>query len=266
MGWEEFAERFAAVDWYSPERVRLVAESVPDAQLHLDLEQLDRPFAGREFAGLPDVQAAVASHIEHDLRLRTGPDHSETLALFTALLKVYMELGRLVPPERLNARSQQDGPRLVARVLQFRGLRAAAAPAPRDAGPAPGRGPAVHRPGAGGHRGGGIGPVRRHVGPGRRHGVRHRADRGPPTGAVGCPALRIRCWASCTAPASVPNSSCSARTACSRRGGCWSRTTTSCSARGRTAAHGCSASARAPPAGGGGICEARDQRGAVPGE
>ena len=107
MGWKEFAERFGAVDWYSPERVRLVDETVPDARLHLDLEQLDRPFAGRGFSGLSDIQAAVTSHIEHDLRLRTGPDHSETLALFTALLQLYMELGRLVPAERLNARSQR---------------------------------------------------------------------------------------------------------------------------------------------------------------
>ncbi len=52
-----------------------------------------------------------------DLELRTGPDHSETLALFTSLLKFYMELGRLVPSERLNARSQRDCPGLVARVL-----------------------------------------------------------------------------------------------------------------------------------------------------
>lgn len=107
IGWAEFAERFAAVDWYSPGRRRLVAETVPDEGLHLDLERLDRPFAGRGFSGMSEVQAAVTSHIEQDLRLRTGPDHSETLALFTALLQVYMELGRLVPPERLNARSQR---------------------------------------------------------------------------------------------------------------------------------------------------------------
>ena len=107
MGWTDFAGRFAAVDWYSPDRARLVAEAVPDKELHLDLERLDRPFADRALAGLPGVQSAVTSHIENDLRLRTGPDHSETLALFTALLKVYMELGRLVPPERLNSRSQQ---------------------------------------------------------------------------------------------------------------------------------------------------------------
>ena len=76
-------------------------------RLHLDLERLDRPFAGQSFAGHAEVQDAVAEYIEHDLALRDGPDHPETMALFVALLKVYMDLGRLVPPERLNARSQQ---------------------------------------------------------------------------------------------------------------------------------------------------------------
>jgi GNAT superfamily N-acetyltransferase len=108
LGWDEFAGRFAALDWYSSARRELVAAAVPDAGLHLDLEQLDKPFGGRLFAGHDDVQAAVDAYIEHDLELRTGPDHPETLALFMALLRVYMELGRIVPPERLNARSQED--------------------------------------------------------------------------------------------------------------------------------------------------------------
>jgi hypothetical protein len=108
LGWDEFAGRFAELDWYSSARRDLVAEAVPDAALHLDLERLDRPFGGQLFAGHDDVQAAVAAYIEHDLELRTGPDHPETQALFMALLKVYMELGRIVPPERLNARSQED--------------------------------------------------------------------------------------------------------------------------------------------------------------
>jgi GNAT superfamily N-acetyltransferase len=108
LGWDEFAERFAAVDWYSSARRELVAAAVPDAELHLDLERLDKPFGGQLFAGHDDVQDAVAAYIEHDLELRTGPDHPETLALFMALLRVYMELGRTVPSGRLNARSQED--------------------------------------------------------------------------------------------------------------------------------------------------------------
>ncbi|MFC7846884.1 FAD/NAD(P)-binding protein [Arthrobacter sp. NPDC057388] len=108
LGWDEFAGRFAAVDWYSSARRELVAAAVPDVELHLDLERLDKPFGGQLFAGHDDVQAAVTAYIEHDLELRTGPDHPETLALFMSLLKVYMELGRIVPPERLNARSQEE--------------------------------------------------------------------------------------------------------------------------------------------------------------
>lgn len=105
--WAEFSSSFAALDWYSTAREELVAASVPDARLHLDLERLDRPFAGQSFPGHAEVQDAVAKYIEHDLVVRDGPDHPETMALFVALLKVYMDLGRLVPAERLNARSQQ---------------------------------------------------------------------------------------------------------------------------------------------------------------
>lgn len=105
--WAEFSARFEELDWYSSAREELVAETVPDPALHLDLERLDRPFTGRQFTEASAVQAAVAGYIEHDLALRDGPDHPETMALFVALLKVYMDLGRLVPADRLNARSQQ---------------------------------------------------------------------------------------------------------------------------------------------------------------
>jgi hypothetical protein len=107
MGWDEFAARYSDLDWYSPSREELVATAIADAGLHLDLERLDRPFTGHRFAGHQEVQDAVVGYIEHDLALRDSPDHPETLALFLALLHVYMEVGRVVPPERLNARSQQ---------------------------------------------------------------------------------------------------------------------------------------------------------------
>ncbi|MGF4043870.1 FAD/NAD(P)-binding protein [Paenarthrobacter nitroguajacolicus] len=105
--WASFEARFDAVDWYSTAREELVAFSVPDPALRLDLEKLDHPLSGCAFASHESVQRSVAAYIQNDLDLRTSPDHSETLALFTALLFVYMDLGRLVPQERLNARSQQ---------------------------------------------------------------------------------------------------------------------------------------------------------------
>jgi hypothetical protein len=106
-GWAEFSAGFAELDWYSTAREDLVAAAIPDPDLWLDLEALDRPFTGKLFGGTADVQAAVARYIEEDLALRDSPHHPETMALFVALLKVYMDLGRLVPAERLNARSQQ---------------------------------------------------------------------------------------------------------------------------------------------------------------
>jgi len=105
--WADFESRFDAVDWYSAAREELVAFSVPDPALRLDLEKLDHPLSGCAFSDHETVQRSVAAYIQRDLDLRTSEDHSETLALFTALLFVYMDLGRLVPQERLNARSQQ---------------------------------------------------------------------------------------------------------------------------------------------------------------
>lgn len=105
--WAEFEARFDALDWYSAAREELVACAVPDPSFRLDLEALDHPLSGCAFADHDAVQRSVAAYIQRDLDLRTSPDHSETLALFTALLFVYMDLGRLVPQERLNARSQQ---------------------------------------------------------------------------------------------------------------------------------------------------------------
>jgi hypothetical protein len=105
--WAEFEASFDALDWYSPAREELVARTVPDPALRLDLESLDQPFSGCAFADHGAVQRAVVKYIRRDLALRTSPDHSETLALFMALLKAYMDLGRLVPQERLNSRSQE---------------------------------------------------------------------------------------------------------------------------------------------------------------
>jgi uncharacterized NAD(P)/FAD-binding protein YdhS len=105
--WTSFEAHFDAVDWYSSDREDLVNFAVPDPALRLDLEKLDHPLSGCAFADHAAVQRSVSAYIQNDLNLRTSPDHSETLALFTALLFVYMDLGRLVPQDRLNARSQQ---------------------------------------------------------------------------------------------------------------------------------------------------------------
>ncbi|MEE2524265.1 FAD/NAD(P)-binding protein [Pseudarthrobacter sp. J75] len=105
--WEEFAGRYAELDWADPRLAGLVASFVPDPELRLDLGSLDRPLAGRQFGSVHAVQEAVTAHIIRDLELRDSPGHPESQGLFLALLGIYMELGRLVPASRLNGASQE---------------------------------------------------------------------------------------------------------------------------------------------------------------
>ena len=104
--WEDFQAGYAAVDWYSPERAALVAAAVPDPSLRLDLETLDHPLRDLRFTDLAQVQRTVTAYLEADLARRTSPEHSETLGLFMALLRVYMEVGRILPQEYLTAESR----------------------------------------------------------------------------------------------------------------------------------------------------------------
>lgn len=106
MGWPEFAERFAEMDWYSASRRALVTAAVPDPSWHLEFEEVNRPFQGRNFADIADIQHAVTEHIAHDLHLRDGGANSETLGLFLGLLGVYMELGRVLPLEAMTPESR----------------------------------------------------------------------------------------------------------------------------------------------------------------
>lgn len=107
LGWEEFDTAYRAAAWGSAELSGLLRHAVPDPRDVLDLRALDRPLEGFEFEDAEQVQEAVVRHVERDLVLRTTPEHSESLALFTGLLRVYMEVGRLVPVHRLDDRSQR---------------------------------------------------------------------------------------------------------------------------------------------------------------
>ena len=107
LPWSAFVPRFDAAAWYSDERRSLVEQAVPAAADRLEFEDLDHPLAGMVFAGSEDVQATVSAHLREDLRLRDGGENSETLGLFLALLRVYSELGRLVPMEVLTPASRR---------------------------------------------------------------------------------------------------------------------------------------------------------------
>lgn len=110
MTWEEFEPAFrSAVEDGTP-RERLIAAAIPDARQRVDLRRLDRPFRGREFSSREHVQQALRDYITEDLRLRTSPSHSETLALFTAIFLVHEAMSNHLPLDRLDEHSRRAYP------------------------------------------------------------------------------------------------------------------------------------------------------------
>ncbi len=103
--WEDFAERYAAVDWYSAEREELVAEAVPAASDRLDFERLDRPLDG-VFADLDTLQKHLREYVADDLARHVDPAHTAELGAFTALLSAYMTSSELASRGGLTPRSR----------------------------------------------------------------------------------------------------------------------------------------------------------------
>ena len=108
IGWDEFAEAFAPLQWDSADLATLIARAVPDPVDRLDLANLDRPLAGVSFESGEDLQAHLRDHIERDLHLRSAEDHSATLALFYSLLFSYFDLGGIVDSPKWSARSRVE--------------------------------------------------------------------------------------------------------------------------------------------------------------
>ncbi|MDQ4504177.1 FAD/NAD(P)-binding protein [Sinomonas sp. ASV322] len=105
--WAEFSARFGVAARSSRAALdALVRSAVPVAADRLDLARLDRPLEGLSGAAA-EVHDAVVRHVREDLRLRDSGDRTETLGLFLGLLRAYMDLGRLVPLDRLSPESRE---------------------------------------------------------------------------------------------------------------------------------------------------------------
>jgi FAD-NAD(P)-binding len=103
--WDDFAERYAAVDWYSDAREALVAEAVPAETDRLDFERLDRPLAG-VVADPETLQKHLREYIADDLARHVDPAHTAELGAFTALLSAFMTSGELAGRGGLTQRSR----------------------------------------------------------------------------------------------------------------------------------------------------------------
>lgn len=103
---DEFADRFAGLDWDSADMRVLVAKAVPDERDRLDLAALDRPLRDHSFGDRAALTSHVRAYIEADLARRADPSYSADLGAFYALLTVFGQLARLVAAGKLRPVSQ----------------------------------------------------------------------------------------------------------------------------------------------------------------
>ncbi|HEY0803989.1 MAG TPA: adenylate cyclase, partial [Pseudonocardiaceae bacterium] len=106
LDFDEFAERYAEFDWDSDELPALVAKAVPAIEDRLDLNTLDRPLRGREFADSIELAEYLVGYVETDLARRRNPEFSADLGAFLALLAVFRQLAAVIATGRLDPRSQ----------------------------------------------------------------------------------------------------------------------------------------------------------------
>lgn len=106
MGWDEFACRYAGLDWGSDAMAALVGDAVPDPLDRLDLAALDRPLDGLRAPDLATLQPLVRRRIAEDLRQHVDERHTPHLGAFVAMLSVFSETTRLAGSGALSARSR----------------------------------------------------------------------------------------------------------------------------------------------------------------
>jgi uncharacterized NAD(P)/FAD-binding protein YdhS len=107
LPWTEFADRYAAAAGPAEERALAVA-AVPDPADRFDLAALDRPLAGRRFAGPEELQDWVRGHVRADLARAADPAFSADAAVFTALLGCHGTIAGLMNAGRLAPRSEAE--------------------------------------------------------------------------------------------------------------------------------------------------------------
>ena len=108
MDLDEFAERYALLDWDSADLRALVAKAVPDDEDRLDIAAVDRPLRGLTFADRAALTEHISAHVEADLARRADASFSADLGAFLALLSVFGRLAQLVAAGKLTPVSQVD--------------------------------------------------------------------------------------------------------------------------------------------------------------
>jgi hypothetical protein len=106
--WQDFAARYAELDWDSAALRGLIAAAVPDAADRWDTRALDHPLRGMRFDDTEQLQDHLRGYIEADLARRTDPAYSADLGAFLALLLAYGQLPGIVASGKLDPESRVE--------------------------------------------------------------------------------------------------------------------------------------------------------------
>ena len=105
--WDEFSSRFAVADGRAAADA-VVSDAVADTDDIFDLERLNAPLAGLQFASAAELHRHVRDHVRADIARRTNPAFSADLGAFNALLHTIGTVGRIAASGRLTPRSRVE--------------------------------------------------------------------------------------------------------------------------------------------------------------
>jgi hypothetical protein len=106
--WDDISQLFQTEEWGSESLNAAIRQSVSADDI-FDIDALDRPLAGRRFESLEALQQFMTAYITHDIDIREAEEHSETLAVFWAILASYVVIAEFGthPSWSANARIKQ---------------------------------------------------------------------------------------------------------------------------------------------------------------
>jgi len=103
--WEAFAPFLERYRFDSPRLRAAVDAAVPNPVDRFDLQSFDRPLDGVRVDSRAELQDRLRYYIGLDLHVRSAPEHSATLGLFTSLLYALFDLNSIVDSPKWTARS-----------------------------------------------------------------------------------------------------------------------------------------------------------------
>lgn len=103
--WDQFAERYAELDWDSPAMRELIANAIPNIEDRLAFDALQRPLDGERYDSLNATHDAVRHYVRADVARMADPRFSAELGAYLAMLSVHSQLPEIVATRKLTTRA-----------------------------------------------------------------------------------------------------------------------------------------------------------------